>query len=50
MLKSASHLTEAAHCRILAASISDFHERTVLTRMATVYEKLATRAARNERT
>ncbi len=48
MLKSAAHLAEAAHCRTLAASSTDANIRTVLFRMATLFEKLAARAEKSE--
>jgi hypothetical protein len=45
MRKSEFHLSEAIHCRILAASITDLHVRTALSRMAKL---LAVRAAKTE--
>jgi hypothetical protein len=48
MLKSAFHRSEAVNCRTLAASLTDLHVRTVLSRMATLYEGLAARAAKTE--
>lgn len=49
MLKSASHLSEAVRCRMLATLITDLHARAVLNRMATLYDKLAARSAKSER-